>query len=198
MPKVSNGHNGFTATGVNPDSPPLAEPLPSVPDPLQSLLDLAVDPDPKFSRGIDALARELLVQLDPQDAAEKMLVTQMIATFGRSMFLSRFANRQKHPKWFGLVSAECGRAMNLYRKQMQSLAEYRRPRRTVFTAIRNANIAGQQVVVTGGATPIDPQREDGYAETVQTAGQAKATLPPVGRGKGRPASRHRQNQAVGT
>ena len=119
---------------------------------LQGLLDLALESDTGFAALFGPLARELLIELDPQDPAEKMLVTQMVATFSRSLFLSRHANQQKNTKWFTLYSAECDRAMNMYRKQMQLLSDYRRPRRarqTTFNAIRTANIAGQQVVVSG-------------------------------------------------
>jgi hypothetical protein len=128
-------------------------------DSLAKMLDLALSSDPFHSAHLDTVAHDLMQQLAPQDAAEQMLVTQMIATFTRSMFLSRHANRQKKSQWFALYSGECDRAMNLYRKQMQTLAEYRRPRRTIFNAIRTANIAGQQVVLNDVATahnPADP------------------------------------------
>src|SRR5271156_1654314 len=138
--------DGGVGCGPRPDTSGRAT---IVDDPLQVLLDLALEADSRSSARIGPLARELLAQLGPRDSAEKMLITQMIATFSRSMFLSRHANRQKHPKWFALYSAECDRTMNLYRKQMQALADYRRPRRRTFTAIRTANIAGQQVVVSG-------------------------------------------------
>jgi hypothetical protein len=117
-----------------------------VDDPLAVLVDLALEADSNAAARIGPIARELLRQLGPRDAVETMLVTQMIATFSRSMFLSRHANKQKHPKWFALYSEECDRTMNLYRKQMAALAECRQPRRRTFTAIRTANIAGQQVV----------------------------------------------------
>jgi hypothetical protein len=141
-------------------------------DPLQALLDLALEPGSPYSACIGSFARDLLTQLDPQDSAEKMLVTQMIATFSRSMFLSRHANRQKNPKWFALYSAECDRTMHLYRKQMQSLADYRRPQRRTFTAIRTANIAGQQVVVSGSARAGRLDRKDVRVGAVGTVGAA--------------------------
>ena len=120
--------------------------------PLTVLVELALEADNNAAARIGPIARELMAQLSPRDAVETMLVTQMIATFSRSMFLSRHANKQKNPKWFALYSEECDRTMNLYRKQMQALAEYRQPRRRSFTAIRTANFAGQQVVVSGSAT----------------------------------------------
>ena len=140
-------------------------------DPLQALLDLALEPNSPYSACVGPLARELVTQLDPRDSAEKMLVTQMIATFSRSMFLSRHANRQKNPRWFALYSAECDRTMNLYRKQMQSLAEYRRPRRRTFTAIRTANIAGQQVVLSGAVPAGRSKRKDVRVGPVESVPQ---------------------------
>ncbi len=190
-------------------------------DPLRVLLDLAIEPDHRLAAMIEPLARELLLQLDPRDASEKMLVTQMISTFSRAMFLSRYANRQKHPKWFALYSQQCDRAMDLYRKQMQSLSEYRRPRRTTFNAIRTANIAGQQVVIAAapassaasptespgavrGDWPGNPpvaraniESEDAHVQS--TAAPSKtAAVSPVARRKGRPARRDPKNKAVGT
>ncbi len=143
-------------------------------DPMQALLELALQADARSSAWIGPVARELFAQLDPQDSAEKMLITQMIATFSRSMFLSRNANIQKNQKWFALYSSECDRTMDLYRKQMQTLIEYRRPRRRMFTAIRTANIVGQQVVV-GDSAPAGSvggacaDRKGDRAERVESA-----------------------------
>jgi hypothetical protein len=115
---------------------------------LDALLNLGLPEDTKLAARIRPLARDLLQQLDPHDPAERMLAVQMIATFTRSMFLTRNANLQKHPRWFALYSAECHRAMTLFRHQMQFFTDLRRPRRTTFNAIRQANIAAQQIVVT--------------------------------------------------
>jgi hypothetical protein len=126
-----------------------------------------------------------------------MLVAQMVATFSRSMFLSHQANRQKHPKWFALYSVECDRTMNLYRKQMQSLAEYRRPRRRTFTAIRTANIAGQQVVMSGSTPGGRIGRKDGYARTVECIGENGEALPAKPRGKGGAAGGDLEEKTLG-
>ena len=61
--------------------------------------------------------------------------------------------------------------MNLYRKQMQSLAEYRRPRRRTFTAIRTANIAGQQVVLSGAVPAGRSKRKDVRVGPVESVPQ---------------------------
>ena len=146
-------------------------------DPLEKLLDVALSSDPFHSADLVPIAHQLLQQLAPQDPAEQMLVTQMIATFTRSMFLTRHANRQKNARWFALYSGECDRAMNLYRKQMAALADYRRPRRTVFNAIRTANIAGQQVVMTGRRSP--KKSKPHHAPPRPSQAKAKPHLPPV-------------------
>ena len=119
---------------------------------VEDLLDLGMPGDSTLATMIRPLARALLLQVDPQDAAERMLAVQMIGSFSRSMFLSRNANRQKNSRWFALYSGECNRAMALFRRQMQTFIDLRRPRRTSFTAIRHANIAGQQIVVTDSPT----------------------------------------------
>jgi hypothetical protein len=118
---------------------------------IESLLDLAVPDDSRLSEKIRPMAREVLIQIDPRDASERMLAVQMIAAFSRSMFLARYANLQKNAKWFSLYSGECNRAMATFRGQLQTLTDLRRPRRTTFNAIRQANFADQQIVVTDPA-----------------------------------------------
>jgi hypothetical protein len=127
--------------------PAPAQPGDSMARSIESLLDLGLPKDPKYGPLIRPLARELLEQLAPADAAERMLSVQMIAAFSRSIFLARLANVQTHPKWFALYSRECNSAMTMFRRQLQTLTDLRRPRRTTFNAIRQANIAGQQIVV---------------------------------------------------
>ena len=148
-----------------------------VDDPLSVLVDLALEADSNAAARIGPIARELVRQLGPRDPVETMLVTQMIATFSRSMFLSRHANKQKNPKWFALYSEECDRTMNLYRKQMQALAEYRQPRRRSFTAIRTANFAGQQVVVSGsmsaGSVAGRSNRKEAGGDRVESVAQIR-------------------------
>jgi hypothetical protein len=145
-------------------------------DRLIKLLESSQSLDPKLTAELAPLSQDLLMEIDPRDATERMLTAQIIATFGRAMFLARHANHQKNMKWFSLYSRECDRAMKLYRLQMQTLTDYRRPRRTSFTTIRNANIAAQQVI-----NPL-PAPES-YAQPVQ---QTQAPLPPQRRRPGRP------------
>jgi hypothetical protein len=166
-------------------------------DSLRVLLDLALESDAHSAARFGPVARDMLRRLAPRDSAETMLITQMIATFSRSMFLSRHANRQKNPKWFALYSEECDRTMNLYRKQMQTLADYRGPRRRSFTAIRTANIAGQQVVVSRSATGGRAGRKDARAKRVESRSETEKALPIVGQGEGGTAGGDSQGETLG-
>src|SRR5579862_6120755 len=96
----SGGENSEGGNGAGPKSETSGGST-IVDDPLAVLIDLALESDSHSAARIGPIAREMIRRLDPRDSAEMMLVTQMIATFSRSMFLSRHANKQKHPKWFG-------------------------------------------------------------------------------------------------
>jgi hypothetical protein len=123
---------------------------------LLKLLESVQTADVKLAAELAPLTRDFLAHFAPQDPAERMLAAQIIATFSRAMFLARHANGQKTPAWFSLYSREADRAMNLFRKQMQTLADNRRPRpprRTTFTTIRTANIAGQQLITAAVPLP---------------------------------------------
>jgi hypothetical protein len=176
---------------------------------LEPLLELGLPKDSKLTDKIRPLARELLIELSPQDAAERMLAVQMIASFSRSMFLSRNANLQKHPKWFSLYSAECSRAMTLFRRQVQTFTDLRRPRRTTFNAIRQANIANQQIVVNDQASTPAPQPLESQpsTNTLQPttpnaqpleAEKASPVLPPQRNRSGRPAGKRTKKPPLGT
>ena len=135
---------------------------------LEPLLDLGLPRDSKLGEKIRPLARERLMELDPRGAAERMLAVQMIAAFSRSMFLAKNANHQKNTKWFALYSGECDRAMAQFRRQLQTLKDLRHPRRSSFTAIRQANIAGQQIVVTDPRRLSQPPQMSNGASNVAT------------------------------
>jgi hypothetical protein len=76
-----------------------------------------------------------------------MLVVQLVLTHARVLHLSDLANRQQGMEQIRTVHEYTDRASNTFRRLMLTLAEYRRPpSATSFTAIRQANIANQQVV----------------------------------------------------
>ena len=83
-----------------------------------------------------------LARMQPRDAIEELLMSQMLMTHARVVFLNRFANKQTKSIWSDLFHSAADRAANTYRRQMESLAKYRRPRprRTTITSIRTAHI----------------------------------------------------------
>jgi hypothetical protein len=150
-------------------------------DGLLRLLDSSQKSDARLSAELAPFIRDLLAQVAADDPIERMLAVQIVTTFNRAMYLSRHANTQKNGTWFSLFSRECDRAMNLCRRQLQALSEHRRPpspRRTTFTAIHHANIAGQQVITTAG--PFAPQ------PFIPQPFQPPPPQPPPPRRRGRP------------
>lgn len=97
-----------------------------------------------------AHAVDVFARMAPRDPAEEMLVAQLLFAHSRVMRLTELANRQTSIEGLRVVHEYADRASNTYRRLMLALAEYRRPPRAgdSFTAIRQANIAGQQVVMT--------------------------------------------------
>jgi hypothetical protein len=96
-----------------------------------------------------AYAEDLLERMAPRDPAEEMLITQMLMAQVRTLHLTSLANQQTELDSLRVVNEYADRASNTYRRLMLALAEYRRPARAgdSFTAIAQANIAGQQLVV---------------------------------------------------
>jgi hypothetical protein len=89
----------------------------------------------------------LLESMRPRDFLEQMLCLQAAWTHARLAHLSGMANQQTETKNVRVVHDACDRAANTFRRQMLALVEYRRPPRTdAFVAIKQANVANQQVV----------------------------------------------------
>jgi hypothetical protein len=124
---------------------------------LARLLDFALPAADPVCKRHRAEATEMAASLAPTDAAEQMLVCHMITNHFRAIRLARNAFQQTNIKWFQTYQSQAAEAMNLYRRQLRALADYRRPPRKSFAAIRHANIAGQQVVITQpGPNPTPP------------------------------------------
>jgi len=121
---------------------------------------------------LKAQAMGIIQRMRPRDPVEELLVSQMLWTHGRLMFLTNFANRQTQAKWSKLFHDSAERAANLYRRQMQALADYRRPRRArrrnSFTAIRTANISAQQVITQAN---VDRATRGNHGLPAQNAGE---------------------------
>ncbi len=136
---------------------------------------------------IDWLMREMA----PRDALEEMLAVQALLAHVRVLHLTRLSGTQTEIKAIQTVNEYADRASNTFRKLMLALPEYRRPPRSgdSFTAIKQANIANQQVVqneksqtegttneqgLPAGATPALPADSGGpgLAEVLSEAEQA--------------------------
>lgn len=90
---------------------------------------------------------DLIERMAPRDPAEEMLVVQLVLTHARVLHLTDAANRQERLESIRTIHEYADRASNTYRRLMLALAEYRRPTApATFTAIKQANIAGQQVI----------------------------------------------------
>jgi hypothetical protein len=132
------------------------------------------------------LAAELSRQFGPRDAAEELLVAQLVWTHARITALTRVAGLQKNVRWFSLYSAELTRANHLFRRQLQALDDHRRPARrssggTSFTTIRTTAQVAHQLFATPAAPDGGP---DGLA--LPDEASAEATVPAHGRRLRRP------------
>ena len=85
--------------------------------------------------------------MKPRDVIEEMLIVQMAWTHARLARLSAVAMDQTQTQNVRVVNEAADRAANTFRRQMLALAEYRKPPRSdAFVAIKQANVAAQQVV----------------------------------------------------
>jgi|GEM_PF-1531336 len=114
-------------------------------------------------------ADDLIRRMAPRDPMEEMLIVQALMAHVRVMHLTSLANSQERLESIRTVHEYADRASNTYRRLMLALAEYRKPPRggDSFTAIKQANIAGQQVVMnaenheSGNATNEQGCDDDG-------------------------------------
>ncbi|MDX9912004.1 MAG: hypothetical protein RBS39_09245 [Phycisphaerales bacterium] len=93
-------------------------------------------------------AQRVISDMAPRDPAEEMLIAQMLFAHARVMRLTALANQQTGLDAIRVVNEYADRASNTYRRLMLALAEYRRPPRSgdTFAVVKQANIAGQQVI----------------------------------------------------
>lgn len=114
--------------------------------------------------GVTSLADAFVSAVDdsiqPRDIVEQMLAVQMAWTHARLAKLTKLAVDQQLTCNVRVVNEACDRAANTFRRQMLALAEYRRPAQpSGFVAIKNANIANQQVVQNVEGLPGIPDSE---------------------------------------
>jgi hypothetical protein len=127
---------------------------------LESFVSYRDEQDQQLARkGAETFVAGLKESVQPRDAIENMLMMQMAWTHARLAKLSAIAHNQKETNNVRIVNEACDRAASTFRRQMLTLSEYRRPPRSdAFYAIRQANVANQQVVANG-SDPI-PQHEN--------------------------------------
>jgi hypothetical protein len=120
--------------------------------------------------------QDMIDRFAPRDPLEEMLVLQAIVTHIRALHLAGMAAEQRGLDSIRTCNEYADRACNTLRRLTMALAEMRRPPRSdSFTAIKQTNIAGQQVVLNGGPA----QTENSTNEQEPThAEQSHATQPP--------------------
>lgn len=145
---------------------------------------------------------DLIERMAPRDPMEEMLVVQAVMAHARVLHLTDYANQQDQLESVRIVNEYADRASNTFRRLMLALAEYRKPPRTgdSYTAIRQANIAGQQVVMNGETPqPANATNEQGCGPADQS--HEPRTPPPVlhaePAGPGIPASVGPAREALG-
>lgn len=144
-------------------------------------------------------ADDLIERMAPRDPAEEMLVVQMLMAHARVMHLTSLANGQERLEPLRIVNEYADRASNTYRRLMLALAEYRKPPRggDSFTAISQANIAGQQVVMNGETSPSENATNEQGHHTRAEPNEVPAALPAESRGAGIAPVVGTSRQAVG-
>lgn len=148
-------------------------------------------------------ARDMLERMAPRDPMEEMLIAQALAAHSRVMHLTSLANSQESLGNIRTVHEYADRASNTYRRLMLALAEYRKPPRAgdSFTAIKQANIAGQQVVMNSENSPRQSAtNEQGFRDAPDTQERSTETstaLPADTGGTGIPPSSGGLREALG-
>jgi len=147
-------------------------------------------------------ARDMLERMATRDPMEEMLIAQALAAHARVMHLTSLANTQERLESIRTVHEYADRATNTDRRLMLALAEYRKPPRAgdSFTAIKQANIAGQQVVMNSEKSPRENatnEQGSSHAHTNHHAPKTPEALPADTGGPGIPASVRGPRAAVG-
>jgi hypothetical protein len=106
-------------------------------------------------------AVEQVKRMQPRDSVEEVLISQMLMTHSRMLYLERLAYTQTNQRWLELIHTQADRAANTFRRQMETLAKYRKPRRrrrSSFTTIRTAHIHAKQILTQPQQSAVQPDR----------------------------------------
>ncbi|MGD1277547.1 MAG: hypothetical protein ABR964_10020 [Tepidisphaeraceae bacterium] len=131
-------------------------------------------------RRIRREAKAFLKQVGPRDPLEQVLAEQILWMHATMANLSHFAAMQKRGRWFKVYHAARDRLSNACRKHIMALAEYRRPRRSSFTAVHQANIAQQQIVTTAQPLASSTDGRQKSLESGEAYVDCKRALPSQG------------------
>ena len=147
-------------------------------------------------------ARDVLERMAPRDPMEEMLIAQALAAHARVMHLTTLANSQERLENIRTVHEYADRATNTFRRLMLALAEYRKPPKAgdSFTAIKQANIAGQQVVMNSENSPKENttnEQGSSHAQADHHPPKPPEALPADAGGPGIPPSLRGPRAAVG-
>lgn len=131
--------------------------------------------------GVVLYMNDVLARMQPKDPLEEMLIVQAVVAHARALHLSELACRQTDIETVRIVNEYADRASNGFRRLMLGLAEYRRPpAASAFMAIKQANLANQQVIQNHeNAAERNATNEQGCRPA-----QAPAALPADPRGAG--------------
>ena len=129
--------------------------------------------------GAEAFVRAIKESVQPRDAVEEMLVLQMAWTHARLAVLSSVKSNQEAIGALRAINDACDRCAGTFRKLMLALSEHRRPAQVGFVAIKQANVANQQVVQHVNQTIESPE----FRKPIASNEQGSA-LPAVGEGAG--------------
>lgn len=127
--------------------------------------------------------REFLDGIKPQDPMEELLAVQALMAHIRMLRLTVLSGNQPDLTALQVTNEYADRASNTFRRLMLALHEYRKPPRAPdsFTAIKQANIAQQQVVQNGKSHNGTATNEQGCPDSPSTPTQlpehGQAALP---------------------
>lgn len=129
--------------------------------------------------------KSVLQSMQCRDPMEDMLVQQALWTHARVAKLTILAKDQTQLYEIRILHEACNKASNTYRRLMLALAEKRRPKRSdAFVAIKQANLAQQQVVQNSDVSSTQNQK---YLQTnldaiimIPNNGKRKYKLTPAG------------------
>lgn len=193
---------------IEPPPPPPPADQPSAQEPLWGggqtttavriycqMMDNLVDPkSPRHAR-LHTDAIELLQRIDPQDAIEQLMSEQILWLHARMAHLNYYASLQTRREPMHVLHSAADRLANTLRRHLMAFADYRNPGRKRFTAVRQANIAHQQIVTNAAPSLTEsPFHDPPISRPVPAAQTPK--ISPVARGPAVAAKKRRALQAL--